>query len=128
MENDFLKDLNPQQKKAVLHTDGPTIILAGAGSGKTRVLTYKVIYLIHKKHISPDNILMISFTNKAAGEMKERMQKLLPAGSKPLVTTFHSFCAKVLRIEGRYIGLSEKFGIYDGSDQLEAIKQALSAV
>lgn len=128
MENDFLKDLNPQQQKAVLHTDGPTIILAGAGSGKTRVLTYKVIYLIHKKHIAPENILMISFTNKAAGEMKERMQALLPAGSKPLVTTFHSFCAKVLRIEGRHIGLSEKFGIYDGSDQVEAVKQALSAV
>lgn len=128
MENDFLKDLNPQQKKAVLHTDGPTIILAGAGSGKTRVLTYKVIYLINKKHISPDNILMISFTNKAAGEMKERMEKFLHTGTKPLITTFHSFCAKVLRIEGKHIGLSEKFGIYDGSDQLDAIKQALAAV
>lgn len=128
MENDFLKDLNPQQKKAVLHTDGPTIILAGAGSGKTRVLTYKVIYLINKKHVSPDNILMISFTNKAAGEMKERMEKFLHTGTKPLITTFHSFCAKVLRIEGKHIGLSEKFGIYDGSDQLDAIKQALAAV
>ncbi|HSW97841.1 MAG TPA: UvrD-helicase domain-containing protein, partial [Candidatus Saccharimonadales bacterium] len=128
MENDFLKDLNPQQRKAVLHTDGPTIILAGAGSGKTRVLTYKVVYLINKKHIAPENILMISFTNKAAGEMKERMQKFLPTGGKPLITTFHSFCAKVLRIEGKHIGLSEKFVIYDGSDQLEAIKQALSSV
>lgn len=128
MENDFLKDLNPQQKKAVLHTDGPTIILAGAGSGKTRVLTYKVIYLINKKHIAPENILMISFTNKAAGEMKERMQKFLHTGSKPLITTFHSFCAKVLRMEGKFIGLSDKFVIYDGQDQLEAIKQALNTV
>ena len=127
MQNDFLKDLNPQQQKAVLHTEGPTIILAGAGSGKTRVLTYKVVYLINEKHVVPENILMVTFTNKAANEMKERMQKFLTTGSKPLVTTFHSLCAKILRIDGQYIGLSQRFIIYDGPDQLDAIKQAMQA-
>ena len=98
MENDFLKDLNPQQRKAVLHTEGPMIILAGAGSGKTKCITYKVMYLI-EKHINPENILCITFTNKAAGEMKERIEKFLFSGRKPLITTFHSFCAKILRID-----------------------------
>src|SRR5258708_39279910 len=99
MEKDFLKDLNPQQKRAVLHTNGPAIILAGAGSGKTRVLIFKVLYLINEKHIAPENILMITFTNKAAKEMKERMQKFLSTGSKPLITTFHSLCAKILKCD-----------------------------
>src|SRR3989344_5515677 len=80
MNSDFLKDLNQEQKRAVLQTEGPIIILAGAGSGKTRVLTYKVIYLIKEKNIDPFNILMVTFTNKAANEMKERVQK---NGTKP---------------------------------------------
>src|SRR3989344_3662987 len=77
MSKDFLKDLNPEQQKAVLHTKGPSIILAGAGSGKTRVLTYKVIYLIKKEGVDPTNILMVTFTNKAANEMRERIQKFI---------------------------------------------------
>src|SRR6266436_5452438 len=121
MESSLLKDLNPDQQEAVLQTDGPMIILAGAGSGKTRVLTYKVIYLINEKHVTPENILMVTFTNKAANEMKERIQNFLYIGNKPLVTTFHSLCAKILRIEGQYIGLSNKFVIYDSSDQSDAI-------
>lgn len=104
------------------------IVLAGAGSGKTRVLTYKVLYLI-EKGIDPSNILCITFTNKAAGEMKERILKQLSTLnsqlSTPTITTFHSLCAKILRIEGKYIGLSQKFLIYDSEDQIEAIKQAM---
>ena len=125
MKNDFLKDLNPNQKKAVLNTDGPMIILAGAGSGKTRVLTHKVIYLILEKHVNPENILMTTFTNKAANEMKERIKKLLGENKTPFVGTFHSLCARILRIEGKHIGLSPKFLIYDTQDQVDAIKQAM---
>lgn len=125
MANDILKDLNEEQRKAVLNTDGPMIILAGAGSGKTRVLTYKVIYLIQEKNIHPQNILMVTFTNKAATEMKERIQRLKEGTDKPVIGTFHSICAKILRIEGKYIGFTEKFTIYDSQDSLDAIKQAM---
>ena len=125
MEHSLLKDLNPQQQKAVLHTDGPMIILAGAGSGKTRVLTYKVIYLMQEKHILPESILMVTFTNKAANEMKERIEKFLPRSSKPLIATFHSLCAKILRIDGKYLGLSSRFVIYDTQDQQDVVKQAM---
>ncbi|MEK7450542.1 MAG: UvrD-helicase domain-containing protein [Patescibacteria group bacterium] len=120
----FLKDLNLEQKQAVINTDGPMVILAGAGSGKTRVLTYKVVYLIQEKGIDPSNILMVTFTNKAANEMKERIGKFITKG-KPLIATFHSLCARILRIEGKHIGLSEKFAIYDTTDQLDAIKEAM---
>src|SRR3989338_8630535 len=106
MENNLLKHLNPSQKKAVVHTDGPNLILAGAGSGKTRVLTYKVAYLMMEKEIRPENILMVTFTNKAAGEMKDRISQMLKTANlksrvlQPLTCTFHSLCAKILRIEG----------------------------
>jgi len=125
MINDFLKDLNQEQKRAVLQTEGPVIILAGAGSGKTRVLTYKVMYLILKKKIDPLNILMVTFTNKAATEMKERVQRSILNSSTPTITTFHALCAKILRIEGKSIGLSSQFAIYDTQDQVDAIKQAM---
>jgi DNA helicase II / ATP-dependent DNA helicase PcrA len=125
MANDILKDLNPDQQKAVLQTDGPMIILAGAGSGKTRVLTYKVIYLIQEKNINPQNILMVTFTNKAAKEMKERIEKLTGSGGKPIIGTFHSLCARIMRIEGKHIGFSEKFTIYDTQDTVDAIKRAM---
>lgn len=131
MHKDFLKDLNKEQQKAVLQIDGPMIILAGAGSGKTRVLTYKVIYLITQKGIDPLNILMVTFTNKAANEMKERVQKFLSLNYKPSaltspsVSTFHSLCAKILRIEGKYIGIYSRFTIYDEQDQIDAIKEAM---
>lgn len=125
MEQKLLKDLNPQQQVAVLYTQGPMIILAGAGSGKTRVLTTKVIYLMSEKSIQPEHILMVTFTNKAATEMKERIARFLPNTPKPLVATFHSLCAKFLRIEGKHIGLSQQFIIYDSQDQLDAIKEAM---
>lgn len=124
MTDTLLKDLNPDQQKAVLATDGPIIILAGAGSGKTRVLTHKVIYLILEKKIPPESILCITFTNKAANEMKERITKSLPV--PPWVSTFHSLCARILRMDGKYIGFSPKFTIYDTQDQLEAIKEAMN--
>lgn len=125
MPDELLKDLNPDQQKAVLNTQGPMIILAGAGSGKTRVLTYKVIYLIEEKAVDPSNILMVTFTNKAANEMKERIAKLSKSANKPTIGTFHSICARILRIQGKHIGFSERFTIYDSQDSLDAIKQAM---
>ena len=129
MLNDFLKDLNQKQKEAVLQTEGPVIILAGAGSGKTRVLTQKVMYLMLKKNIDPLNILMVTFTNKAATEMKERVQKFLVSSNSnlqlPTIATFHALCAKILRIEGRYIDLLPQFAIYDTQDQIDAIKETM---
>ncbi len=130
MSNDLLKELNPEQKKAVLHTSGPMIILAGAGSGKTRVLTYKVMYLILEKKVSPESILMITFTNKAAKEMKERVLKFIsntpfPISHTPFISTFHSLCARILRIEGKYIGLSTSYVIYDEQDRLDTVKEAM---
>ncbi len=131
MDHTLLNDLNPEQKKAVLNTDGPMIILAGAGSGKTRVLTYKVMYLILEKGITPEEILMVTFTNKSAGEMKERMQNFFsllndgaPTG-QPFVATFHSLCARILRFDGEHLGISRRFVIYDDNDQLEVIKEAM---
>ncbi len=124
MDKDFLKDLNPDQKKAVTKTDGPMIILAGAGSGKTRVLTYKVIYLMNTLGVDSVNILMVTFTNKAANAMKERIQKFSQS-SRPTIATFHSLCAKILRIEGQYVGIPKNFVIYDDQDQVEGVKQAM---
>lgn len=119
---DLLKDLNEEQKEAVLATEGPMIILAGAGSGKTRVLTYKVIYLIKEKGVSPDNILMVTFTNKAAQEMKERVRR--ETSENVTISTFHSLCAKILRIDGKFIGIPTNFIIYDDQDQTDAIKES----
>ncbi len=125
----LLEDLNPIQQKAVKATEGPILILAGAGSGKTRVLTYKVAYLISEKKIPPENILVLTFTNKASGEMIERIKKLvghLP--TQPMMGTFHSFCAKILRREGQVLGLPPGFAIYDESDALDVVKEAMSSL
>jgi DNA helicase II / ATP-dependent DNA helicase PcrA len=129
MNSDFLKGLNQDQKKAVVQTNGPIIILAGAGSGKTRVLTHKVMYLISEKAIDTYNILMVTFTNKAASEMKERVRRNLTDSDlhiqSPMIATFHSLCAKILRTEGKYINLPPQFAIYDTQDQIDAIKEAM---
>ena len=127
----LLDDLNPIQQKAVKQTSGPILILAGAGSGKTRVLTYKIAYLIEQKVCEPHEILAITFTNKASQEMKERTLKLLKKTgvdphSLPLLSTFHSFAARVLRKDGGRIGLAPNFTIYDDGDTLDAIKEALA--
>ncbi len=127
----LLEDLNPIQQKAVAQTEGPILVLAGAGSGKTRVLTYKVAYLIAEKKIPGENILTVTFTNKAAGEMKDRILRLIhnsPGGVThlPVMGTFHSICAKLLRKEGFYLGLKPGFSIYDETDALDAVKEAMA--
>ncbi|MBI2022198.1 UvrD-helicase domain-containing protein [Candidatus Daviesbacteria bacterium] len=127
MPKDLLFDLNPTQQEAVKATEGPILILAGAGSGKTRVLTYKVAYLIGEKKVNPSNILTVTFTNKAAGEMKERIIKLIgQTSTQPLMGTFHSICAKILRKEGHNIGLAPGFSIYDEVDALTVVKEAMA--
>lgn len=126
-------NLNPKQRQAVVHTDGPALILAGAGSGKTRVLTHKVACLIKEKGVPASSILMVTFTNKAAGEMKERIKKLLTTNHElrtmnselPFAGTFHSLSAKILRRDGKYIGISPNFVIYDETDQKEAVKDVM---
>ena len=123
---DLLDGLNPQQKKAVTTTEGPLLVLAGAGSGKTRVLTHRIAYLIKEKGVYPGNILAITFTNKAAGEMKERVLGLLGEENRFLwVSTFHSACVRILRADAEKIGYSRNFVIYDTSDQLVVVKDCL---
>ncbi len=120
--DDTLQGLNPVQREAVMHTDGPVLILAGAGSGKTRVLTHRVAYLVKEKRVSPANILAVTFTNKAAGEMRNRIQGLVGPPSQGIwMATFHSTCARILRIEGERLGYRRNFIIYDADDQLRLI-------
>jgi len=115
--------LNEQQKEAVLHTEGPLLVLAGAGSGKTRVLTHRIAYLIDEKGINPWNILAITFTNKAAGEMRERVDKLVEFGSESIwVSTFHSMCVRILRRHIGLLGYDTNFTIYDSDDQKTLMK------
>ncbi|MDZ7587453.1 MAG: UvrD-helicase domain-containing protein, partial [Patescibacteria group bacterium] len=127
MAKDWLKDLNQEQRRAVTYGDGPLLILAGAGSGKTRALTYRAAYLIKEKGVSPFRILLVTFTNKAAREMKDRVKKLigLKTNSLPWMGTFHAFCARVLRIDGQAIGINKQFVIYDEDDSITTIKQSM---
>ena len=123
---DFLESLNPEQREAVLHREGPLLILAGAGSGKTRVIAYRVAYLIGGGIADPSEVLAVTFTNKAAEEMRGRVESLLGADCGRLwVSTFHAFCARILRREAPSIGLPRDFVIYDTSDQLSVVKRAL---
>lgn len=116
--------MNPQQRAAVEHTDGPLLILAGAGSGKTRVITFRIAYLIEVCGVPPENILAVTFTNKAAGQMKDRVEALLQGrlGVLPHISTFHSFCVSVLRRHIGRLGYTRDFTIYDEDDQLRAVK------
>jgi DNA helicase-2/ATP-dependent DNA helicase PcrA len=120
----LIDNLNPEQRAAVEATEGPLLILAGAGSGKTRVITSRIAWLIREKGVAPDSILAVTFTNKAASEMAERVDRLLGHSSlaKPLISTFHSLCVRLLRrdIEALKVGgegLTRSFAIYDESDQ-----------
>src|SRR6266567_3157968 len=133
---DFLKGLNPQQREAVLHTEGPLLILAGAGSGKTRVITHRIAHIITAKRVPPSAILAVTFTNKAAAEMRERVSALLEdvrLDSSPNVSTFHSFCVRLLRRDGDPLarvrpGFTRRFSIYDDEDQLGILKATYRAL
>src|SRR3954469_14851851 len=123
---DLLSALNPEQQEAVLQTDGPLLILAGAGSGKTRVIAHRIAYLVSEGIVDPDRVLAVTFTNKAAEEMRTRVETLLRVDCKRMwISTFHALCARLLRREAPQIGLSRDFVIYDSTDQLTVIKQAL---
>jgi DNA helicase-2/ATP-dependent DNA helicase PcrA len=129
---DLLANMNPQQREGILSVDGAVLLLAGAGSGKTRVITHRIAYLIEERGVSPDNILAVTFTNKAAKEMGERVAKILSHNTlaQPTIATFHSFCVRVLRrdIEALRIGdkgLTRNFAIYDETDQQAVVKSAL---
>jgi len=119
----LLDDLNPVQQKAVLETEGPLLIFAGAGSGKTRVLTYRMAYLIQEKRVQPRSILAVTFTNKAADEMRERVERLLGGSAKGTwISTFHSACARILRQHIERLGFKRNFAIYDDQDQERHLK------
>jgi len=124
---DMFPDLNLQQRQAVEASDGPVLVLAGPGSGKTRVLTHRVAYLVQARGIAPRDIIAVTFTNKAAREMRDRLDKLLGLNEAKELTlgTFHAICARFLRREAPYVGLGREFAIYDDDDQLSLIKQAL---
>lgn len=126
-ENKLLAGLNEGQKDMVLATDGPVLVLAGAGSGKTKALTHRIAYLIAENGVKPENILAITFTNKAAGEMTERTKKLLGDGRAvmPTMGTFHSICARLMRREGHFLGYTPQFIIYDEDDANKLIKRCL---
>jgi DNA helicase-2/ATP-dependent DNA helicase PcrA len=122
----LLSGLNPQQQEAVKATDGPLLIMAGAGSGKTRVLTHRIAYLMAEKQVAPWNILAITFTNKAAREMRDRITGLLGGAADEIwISTFHSMCVRILRRDIDRIGYNRNFTILDTTDQLSVIKAIL---
>src|SRR5437016_6607423 len=122
----YLADLNPAQREAVLETEGPLLVVAGAGSGKTRVLTYRVAHLLNACGVKPNEILAITFTNKAANEMKERLEDLLgPTARRLWILTFHAACGRILRREAPRLGYRTNFTIYDQADQVRLTKACL---
>jgi DNA helicase II / ATP-dependent DNA helicase PcrA len=129
MPDELLRDLNPEQRRAVETTDGPLLIQAGAGSGKTKTLTHRIAYLIATRKATPYNILAVTFTNKAAREMRERVAHLLGENADnrsfmPYMGTFHSICVRILRMDGEHIGIPRSYVIFDEADRLSAVKQA----
>jgi DNA helicase-2/ATP-dependent DNA helicase PcrA len=129
----LLKELNKPQQEAVLTTEGPVLMLAGAGSGKTKALTHRIAYLVAEKKVMPTNILAVTFTNKAAGEMRERVLELLGQNPNnrnylPFIGTFHSICVRILRRDGKEIGLGSSFTIFDAQDSQSAVKQAMRSL
>ncbi|MEE4256482.1 MAG: UvrD-helicase domain-containing protein, partial [Bacteroidales bacterium] len=129
MAKDILQELNEAQQKAVVHTDGPAMVIAGAGSGKTRVLTYRVAHLL-TLGVDPFNVLALTFTNKAAREMKERILKLVGSDDARNVWmgTFHSIFARILRVEGHRLGYPSNFSIYDTEDSRRLIRNIVKGM
>jgi DNA helicase-2/ATP-dependent DNA helicase PcrA len=124
--HELLHDLNPAQRAAVLHHDGPLLVIAGAGSGKTRVLTHRVAFLIRERGVKPNEILAITFTNKAAGEMRERLERMLGRTARAIwILTFHAACGRILRREAERLGYRSSFSIYDQADQVRVVKACL---
>src|SRR5215510_3029407 len=123
----ILGSLNPVQREAVQATKGPVLVLAGAGSGKTRVIAHRIAWLLGVEGVHPRHVLAVTFTNKAADEMRRRVEDLvLPAGIRPpLIATFHSTCVRILRERARLVGLSPRFVIYDEEDRLSLVKEAM---
>jgi len=129
MSSSILNTLNEKQREAVLATEGPVLILAGAGSGKTRCIVHRIAYLISEKKVSPHNILAVTFTNKAANEMKERLQNQFNINIRYLwVGTFHSMCARILRTESQFLPVTQNYTIYDGIDQQRIMKNVLKEI
>src|SRR5579883_3379875 len=123
----FTDGLNPRQAEAVTAVGGPVLILAGPGSGKTRVITHRIAYLVTERGVRPWRILAVTFTNKAAREMRERVDALLEDASQGIwLGTFHSICARILRADGVAIGIDRGFAIYDDGDQMTAVKRVLA--
>lgn len=127
--NDILEGLNPEQIEAVKTTSGPVLILAGAGSGKTKTLIHRTAYLIKKEGVLPHNLLIVTFTNKAAGELRERLDKMLGRSIHILwLGTFHSICVKILRRDGESVGAKQNFAIFDEADQKQVVKKAMEKI
>ena len=123
---DFLRGLNPVQKEAASYPGGPMLILAGAGSGKTRVLTHRIAHLVQHFGVSPHAVLAITFTNKAAREMKARLDVLLPGVTDYMwVSTFHAMCVRMLRRDIERLGITRNFVVYDAADQQSLVKRCL---
>ena len=122
----LLDDLNDEQRTAVRHPGGPLLILAGPGSGKTRAICHRIAWLVRAESVPADNILGITFTNKAANEMRARLAQLIGnRGPGPLLSTYHAFCARILRADGTHVGVPSTFVIYDTADQLKAARLAI---
>jgi DNA helicase-2/ATP-dependent DNA helicase PcrA len=120
----YLRELNPEQQQAALATEGPVLILAGAGSGKTRTIVYRIAYLVRDRGVDPRRVLAVTFTNKAAAEMRERVSRIVGKDAKGvLLSTFHSLGARILREHGDKVGLPKNFSIYATGDQLAAVKK-----
>ena len=126
MPDNILSDLNPRQREAVEAISGPVLIVAGPGSGKTRVITHRIAYLVDRCGVQPYRIAALTFTNKAAREMRERAATLIRTHNDQVtISTFHSFCARVLRRHGELLGLDKDYTIYDQSDQTSVVKRAM---
>lgn len=129
LPDELLAPLNEEQRRAVLHYEGPALVLAGAGSGKTRTVVHRIAYLLGEHGVLPQQVLAVTFTNKAAGELRERVEHLIgPKGRDLWVSTFHSACLRVLRSYGERIDLKSGFAIYDDADQLDLLKEILQSV